>query len=182
MEYLKRGKIVIKLSKLKVNPKNPRLIKDARFKKLCENIKALPEGLKLRPIVIDAKGVIIAGNMRFRALLELGYKEVPDDWVRTADDFTVEQVKRFMITDNVGYGEWDWDIIGNEWDAKELDAWGLSIPVFESATDEKDPFDDEGITAKNQFGIIIMCDNEVSQEKAYSELVEKGYNCKIVVT
>ena len=132
---------MIKLSTIKTNPANPRLIKDDKFKKLCDNIKALPEGLSLRPIVVDEQGIILGGNMRFKALLELGYKDVPDEWIKPASGFTPEQVKRFIITDNVGYGEWDWDIIGNEWDVHELEAWGLDIPDF--AVTELDAEEDD---------------------------------------
>ena len=134
---------MIKLSTLIPNPSNPRLIKDDKFHKLCENIKALPEGLKLRPIVVDANNVILGGNMRFKALRELGYKEVPDEWVASAKDLTPEQIKRFIITDNVGYGEWDWDMVKADWDTKELDDWGLDIPDF-AVTEleaEEDEFD-----------------------------------------
>ena len=134
---------MIKLSTLIPNPSNPRLIKDDKFHKLCENIKALPEGLKLRPIVVDENNVILGGNMRFKALRELGYKEVPDEWVASAKDLTPEQIKRFIITDNVGYGEWDWDMVKADWDTKELDDWGLDIPDF-AVTEleaEEDEFD-----------------------------------------
>ena len=134
---------MIKLSTLIPNPSNPRLIKDDKFHKLCENIKALPEGLKLRPIVVDANKVILGGNMRFKALRELGYKEVPDEWVASAKDLTPEQIKRFIITDNVGYGDWDWDMVKADWDTKELDDWGLDIPDF-AVTEleaEEDEFD-----------------------------------------
>ena len=132
---------MIKLSTLIPNPSNPRLIKDDKFHKLCENIKALPEGLKLRPIVVDENNVILGGNMRFKALRELGYKEVPDEWVASAKDLTPEQIKRFIITDNVGYGDWDWDMVKADWDTKELDDWGLDIPDF--AVTELDAEEDE---------------------------------------
>jgi len=134
---------MIKLSTLIPNPSNPRLIKDDKFHKLCENIKALPEGLKLRPIVVDENNVILGGNMRFKALKELGYKEVPEEWVASAKDLTPEQTKRFIITDNVGYGEWDWDMVKADWDTKELNDWGLDIPDF-AVTEleaEEDEFD-----------------------------------------
>lgn len=121
---------MIKISSIIPNPHNPRFIKDDKFKKLCENIKALPEGLALRPIVVDENNVVLGGNMRLKALIELGYKEVPDDWVKPASGFTPEQIKRFIITDNVGYGEWDWDMIASDWDVDELKDWGMDIPEF----------------------------------------------------
>lgn len=116
---------MIKISKIKNNPNNPRLIKDDKFIKLCNSIKQFPKMMELRPIVVDEQGVIQGGNMRFKALLELGYKELPDTWVKYANDFTPDEFKQFIIKDNVGFGEWDWDIIANEWDTSELEEWGL---------------------------------------------------------
>lgn len=132
---------MIKISSIIPNPHNPRFIKDDKFKKLCENIKALPEGLALRPIVVDENNVVLGGNMRLKALIELGYKEVPDDWVKPASGFTPEQIKRFIITDNVGYGEWDWDMIASDWDVDELKDWGMDIPDF--AVKEVDAEEDD---------------------------------------
>ena len=84
--------------------------------------------LELRPIVIDDDGTILGGNMRFRALLELGYKEIPDSWVRKASELTDEEKQRFIIEDNVPFGEWDWEKLANEWDDKLLEEWGVDIP------------------------------------------------------
>jgi len=120
----------MRLSEIKVNPSNPRLIKDDRFKKLCNSIKDFPKMMTLRPIVIDTNGVILGGNMRFKALKELGYKEVPDEWVKRADELTDEEKQRFIIEDNVPFGEWDWDMLANEWDHEQLAEWGLEIPDF----------------------------------------------------
>ena len=125
----------MKLSNLKLNPKNPRLIKDDKFKKLVKSIQDFPEMMEKRPIVcvtdVDGKLYPLGGNMRLKALQELKYKDVPDTWVVLADDWTVEQRNEFVIKDNVGFGEWDWDQLANEWDADMLTEWGLDVPVFD---------------------------------------------------
>ena len=120
----------MKLSKIKNNPNNPRIIKDDKFKKLCESIKALPKMMELRPIVVDDNFVVQGGNMRLKALNELGYKEIPDEWVKQAKDFNEDELKEFIIKDNVGFGEWDWDDLANNWDVDKLEEWGLDIPDF----------------------------------------------------
>jgi ParB-like chromosome segregation protein Spo0J len=121
----------MKLSQIKANPNNPRLIKDERFAKLCKSIQEAPKFMALRPIIIDGEGMILGGNMRYKALLHLGYKEVPDTWVKRADDLTEEERRRFIISDNVGFGDWDWEGVANEWDVEELADWGLDVPDFE---------------------------------------------------
>jgi hypothetical protein len=120
----------MKLSQIKPNPNNPRLIKDERFEKLCKSIQEAPKFMALRPIIIDGEGMILGGNMRYKALLHLGYKEVPDTWVKRADDLTEEERRRFIISDNVGFGEWEWETVANEWDVEELADWGLDVPDF----------------------------------------------------
>jgi hypothetical protein len=128
----------MKLSDIKPNPNNPRIIRDARFAKLKQSIEQFPKMLALRPIVIDGNNVALGGNMRLRALKELGYKEIPDDWVRRADELTEDEQRRFIIVDNVGFGENDWDVLANEWDADELTDWGLELPgwAIEPEADE----------------------------------------------
>jgi hypothetical protein len=120
----------MKLSTIKSNPNNPRIIKDEKFKKLCESIKALPKMMELRPIVVDENFIVQGGNMRLKALNELGYKDIPETWVKQAKDFTEEELKEFIIKDNVGFGEWDWDDLANNWDVEKLEEWGLDIPDF----------------------------------------------------
>jgi len=120
----------MKLSQIKSNPNNPRIIKDEKFKKLCESIKALPKMMELRPIVVDDNFIVQGGNMRLKALNELGYKDIPDTWVKQAKDFNEDELKEFIIKDNVGFGEWDWDYLANNWDVEKLEEWGLDIPDF----------------------------------------------------
>ena len=118
----------MKLKDIKANPNNPRVIRDDKFKKLRNSIESFPQMMALRPIVIDTDNVILGGNMRFRALQDLGYKEVPDEWVKKADELTEEQKREFIIKDNSGFGAWDWDSLANEWDAEQLSEWGLDMP------------------------------------------------------
>ena len=123
---------MIKVSKLKKNPSNPRQIKGDKLDKLKASIEQFPAMMELRPIVIDADGVILGGNMRFAAIKALGMKEIPDTWVKQADELTDEEKQRFVISDNAGFGEWDWDAIANEWDHLPLADWGVDVPGFES--------------------------------------------------
>jgi hypothetical protein len=116
--------IKTKLSEVKLNPNNPRLIKDDNFKKLVQSIKDFPEMLEIRPIVVNADMVILGGNMRFKACKEAGLKEVP---IIIADNLTEEQQREFLIKDNVSGGEWDWSLL-SEWDSEQLENWGLDIP------------------------------------------------------
>ena len=117
----------VKISAIKSNPNNPRLIKDDKFHKLVKSIKEFPQMLELRPIVVNDEMVILGGNMRHKACIEAGLKEVT---IVKASELTEEQQKEFIIKDNVGFGEWDWDILANEWNTESLEEWGLTIPNF----------------------------------------------------
>ena len=117
----------VSISQVKTNPNNPRLIKDHKFKKLVSSIKEFPEMLELRPIVVDNDNIVLGGNMRLRACKEAGLKEVH---IIKADQLTEKQQREFIIKDNVGFGEWDWDDLANEWDVDELEDWGLDLPVY----------------------------------------------------
>lgn len=121
----------VKISNVIPNKDNPRLIKDQKFKKLVKSIKEFPEMLKLRPIVVNKNMVVLGGNMRLKASVEAGLKEV---WILKADNITEEQEKEFIVKDNIGFGDWDWDILANEWDTKELQDWGMDVwnPSLES--------------------------------------------------
>ena len=124
----------MQLSKIKPNPNNPRIIKDDKFKKLLKSITDFPQMMEKRPIVcvtdVDKKIYPLGGNMRLKALQELKYKDIPDNWIMMADDWTEEQRREFVIKDNVGYGEWDWDELANNWDNEKMEEWGLQIPNF----------------------------------------------------
>tara|TARA_R110000772_G_C13283948_1_gene437411 strand:+ start:34 stop:573 length:540 start_codon:yes stop_codon:yes gene_type:complete len=121
----------VKISKVVPNKNNPRIIKDQKFKKLVQSINEFPEMLRLRPIVVNKDMVVLGGNMRLKACAEAGLKEV---WILKADKLTEDQQKEFIVKDNIGFGEWDWDILANAWDTKELQDWGMDVwnPSLES--------------------------------------------------
>jgi DNA modification methylase len=123
----------VKISKVKGNPSNPRIIKNDKFKKLVKSIQEFPEMLKLRPIVVDEDMMVLGGNMRLKASKDAGLKEV---WIEVAEGLTEEQKKEFIVKDNVGFGEWEWDMLANEWDSVQLADWGLD--VWENL-DDKEP-------------------------------------------
>jgi DNA modification methylase len=135
-----------KLSEIKSNPNNPRIIKDDKFRKLVNSIQEFPKMLEIRPIVVNSDMIVLGGNMRLKACKEAGLKEVP---VIFADDLTEDEQKQFIIKDNVGFGEWDWDMLANEWDAEQVAEWGLDIPEFsikEELEAEEDDYEmSEGI-------------------------------------
>lgn len=117
----------MRITDIKPNPNNPRIIKDNKFKLLVKSIQEFPEMLELRPIVIDENNIVLGGNMRLKACIEAGLTDVP---VKVAT-LTEQQKNEFIIKDNVGYGEWDWDDLANNWDVEQLTEWGLDIPNFD---------------------------------------------------
>ena len=130
----------IDLSKVKPNPNNPRIIKDDRFKKLVKSLSDFPEMMEKRPIVCvtDVDGLIypLGGNMRLKALKELKFKQIPPTWVTMADEWTEEQRREFVIKDNVGYGEWDFEDLATNWDVEQLEEWGLDVGGFDVDAEE----------------------------------------------
>jgi DNA modification methylase len=116
------------ITEIQLNPNNPRVIKDDKFKKLVKSIQEFPQMLEIRPIVVNDQMVVLGGNMRLKACIEAGLTEVP---VIKASSLTPEQQNEFIIKDNVGFGEWEWDVLANEWDVEKLTQWGLDIPDYE---------------------------------------------------
>ena len=115
---------LVRINKIKPNASNPRVIKTLKFKKLVKSIKELPSMLKLRPIVVDENYIILGGNMRYKACIEAGLKEIP---IIVANELTEDEKQAFVIKDNLSFGEWDYDLLSNEWDSVELDDWGLDV-------------------------------------------------------
>lgn len=130
----------VKISEVKTNPKNPRLIKDDKFRKLVKSIQEFPQMLELRPIVVDENNIVLGGNMRLKACKEAGLKEV---FIVKADNLTELQKDEFIVKDNVGFGEWDWDMLANEWDTEKLDEWGLDLPVDLAVAEELEAEEDD---------------------------------------
>ena len=145
----------MKLTEIKSNPNNPRVIKDHKFEKLKKSITEFPKMMELRPMVINADNVILGGNMRFKALKDLGYKEVPEEWVKQASDLTEEETRRFIIADNVGFGEHDWEMLANEWNTEELEDWGLEGFPFEEVTELEAEEDDYTEPDNMQVDVVL---------------------------
>jgi len=169
---------IVKISEVKPNPKNPRIIKDGKFQKLVKSIQEFPDMLNKRPLVVftdvDNKYVVLGGNMRLKACKEIGLKEIP---IIIADEWTEEQKNEFLIKDNVGFGEWDWDSLANEWDAEKLDDWGLDVPIFK---EDETELKDLSSTIDNLYRIEIVCKDEEHQENSYNKLIEQGYECRLL--
>ena len=164
----------VKISEIKLNPNNPRLIKDDKFKKLVKSIQEFPEMLDIRPIVVNSDMIILGGNMRFKACKEAGLKEIP---IIIADNLTEEQQREFLIKDNTSGGEWDFEMLANEWDVEQLEEWGLDVPNFESQDLEQK---DLSSTIENLYRIEVICKDEEHQENTYNKLIEQGYECRLL--
>jgi len=162
----------VKINEVKSNPNNPRIIKDDKFKKLVASIKELPQMLELRPIVVNEDMIVLGGNMRLKACKEAGLKEIP---IIKASELNEEQQRAFIIKDNVGFGEWDWDALANEWDAEQLDEWGLDVPIFDAGE-----LDDLSEQIQPSFRIEVLCKDEEHQEKTYNKLIADGLECKLL--
>ena len=158
----------MKLSEIKPNPNNPRVLRDERFAKLKQSIQEFPKMMALRPMVVDSEGFILGGNMRYRALQDLGFKEIPNDWVKRAEELTEDEKQRFIIADNVGFGDWDWDALGNDWEAEQLTDWGLEIPGWVAAGEGEENEGENKYTQK--------IDTPVYEPKNEKPKIEELYN------
>jgi ParB-like chromosome segregation protein Spo0J len=155
--------ILEKIQNVKLNPNNPRLIKDDKFKKLVQSIKDFPEMLNIRPIVVNKDMIILGGNMRYKACKEAGLKEIPI----IITDLTEDQQREFLIKDNTSGGEWDWEVLANEWDTDQLEAWGLDLIGFDLNADEltEDFSLPEGDKAPFQQMTFTLADEQAEQIK-----------------
>ena len=162
---------LLKISEVKENPKNPRKINDTMFKQLVKSIQDFPNMLEMRPLVIDENNIVLGGNMRLKALKKLGYDEIP---VIKVNDLTEEQKDQFIIKDNLSYGEWDWDLIYDDWNIDELKDWGMDIKD-EIEYKEIVENDDETLWFLN-----IEFDNEADIEYWFDKLKNEGLKCKII--
>jgi hypothetical protein len=166
---------------LKPNDSNPRLINDAQFIKLKESLKSFPKMMELRPIIVDENNIIQGGNMRFKALKDLGFKEIPETWVKQAKDFTAEELREFIIKDNVSFGLWDFDILAADWDKDQLIEWGLDIPFYgiaannmtEQDIDITENFDPIGVSGNLQRVVFIFDGKE--EAESYLKALNVNY-------
>ena len=172
---------LINIQEVKPNENNPRFIKDYKFKKLVKSIKEFPEMLKLRPIVVNSDMVVLGGNMRLKACKEAGLKEV---WILKADDLTEQQQREFIVKDNVGFGEWDWDVLGNEWNTQQLEDWGLEVIGFDVDKDDlSDSFSlPDGDKAPFQQQTYTLADAQAEQIKNAISDVKKTEEYNYVET
>lgn len=150
----------ISISQIKANPNNPRVIKDDKFAKLVKSINDFPEMLKLRPVVVNDDMIVLGGNMRLKACKEAGLKQIP---IIKASSLTPEQQREFIIKDNVGFGEWDWELIANEWDAEQVMEWGLDIPDFKIEAEAQE--DDYEIPDEIETDIVLGDLFEIGQHR-----------------
>lgn len=153
----------ITLDKIQPNTNNPRLIKDYKFNKLVKSLKDFPDMLKIRPIVVNKDFVILGGNMRYQAAIEANLKEV---WI-TKVDLTEDQEREFIIKDNVGFGEWDWDLLANDWDNKKLNEWGLDVWMPTEQEDLEDFFTEDNTDEKESDKKRIVLEYD---EDKYNEI------------
>lgn len=173
---------------VKANPNNPRIIKDDKFAKLVKSINEFPQMLNLRPIVVNDDMVVLGGNMRLKACKEAGLKEIP---IIKASELTEQQQKEFIVKDNVGYGEWDWNDLANNWDAQELQDWGLDIPGFDAIEVEAEEDDfavpDGGIETDIVLGDLfeigehrLLCGDSTDSDQV--ALLMNGQKAELVFT
>tara|TARA_R110000744_G_scaffold65550_7_gene134421 strand:+ start:1692 stop:2249 length:558 start_codon:yes stop_codon:yes gene_type:complete len=181
---------IVNIDLINLNEDNPRFIKDNKFKKLVNSIRDFPEMLKLRPLVLNEDMVVLGGNMRLKACIHLNMTEVPiiiftQEMADKANEKLIaygqkpktyiQWSKEFLIKDNVGFGEWDWDTLANEWEVKLLNDWGMDVPKFDAPEIE-----DLSDTLTSMFRLEVETESEEEQEKLYNELIEKGYICRIL--
>lgn len=176
---------MIQINKLKNNPNNPRTIDNDALEKLMRSISQFPEMMEKRPMICvtdtDGKLFPLGGNMRLKAIKKLGMKEIPDNWIMLADDWTKEQRKEFVIKDNASLGSWNFEALVDGWDIEELEEWGVDTSGWD---DEEESTEKEQIDLSDDldiaFKIEIECENESEQEKLYNELINRGLQCKLL--
>jgi len=168
------------INEIKPNPNNPRIIKDDKFKKLVKSIQDFPQMLELRPIVIDENNIVLGGNMRLKACIEAGLTDVP---VKQAKELTEEQKKEFIVKDNVGFGEWDWSDLANNWETEELEEWGLDIIGFSNVDDLGEGFTlPDGDKSPFQQMTFTLADEQATQLKNAIEEIKSTEEYKYVET
>lgn len=168
----------ISINSLLKNPSNPRIIKDHKFKQLMSSIREFPQMMTLRPIIIDEHNIVLGGNMRLQAIKELGYVDIPAEWVKKVKGLSEERKKEFVIKDNANFGEWNWDELANEWDEKNLNDWGLDIPNFNEEPDNNE--NDHLNVPIPHYTLKIKFVNQQDCQRLFEELAGKGYDVKIV--
>ena len=175
---------MIKVSNIKNNPNNPRTIDEDKLEKLKRSIKSFPEMMEKRSMIcvtdVDGKLYPLGGNMRLRAIKDLGMKEIPKSWVSMADEWTEEQRREFIIKDNASLGDWDLEDLQENWDLDLISEWGVDLEldeVEESTEKEQIDLSDD---VNGFFEVIVTADSEREQEEIYNNLIERGYKCRVL--
>jgi hypothetical protein len=172
----------MELNKLKANKNNPRRISEHKLEQLKKSIYSFEKMLEARPIIVNKDFKILGGNMRYTALLDLGYDTIPDHWVKVVE-FTKEEEREFIIKDNLGYGEWDWDMLHIEWKAEELQEWGMEINNWQNELLEVGEYEDKNLYNEpsvtddeySKFEIIMLHDNKKKFLNILNYIQEKYY-------
>ena len=175
---------MIKVSNIKNNPNNPRTINDDKLEKLKRSIKSFPEMMEKRSMIcvtdVDGKLYPLGGNMRLRAIKDLGMKEIPKSWVSMADEWTEEQRREFIIKDNANLGDWNLEDLQENWDLDLISEWGVDLEldeVEESTEKEQIDLSDD---VNGFFEVVVTADSEREQEEIYNDLIERGYKCRVL--
>lgn len=172
----------MKIDKIYKNPNNPRKISDAELNKLMKSIEKFPKMMELRPIIYNNEGMILGGNTRYEAIKKLGYKEIPDNWLKKANELTDKEQLEFIIKDNRLAGEFDYDILTEFFEADDLLEWGFegfelgNELVLTNEMGRKDLSDSIGET----FEVIIELESESEQEILFNKLNGEGYKCRVL--
>ena len=159
---------VLLIGEVRLNPDNPRIIRDEKFKKLVRSLSAFPTMSLVRPLVIDENNVVLGGNMRLRAMQESGWTEVP---VIQVTDWSEDKKREFIAKDNIGYGEWNWEVLANEWDVVELEEWGLDVPKIDETTEIDEQEADPTV-------LEVKADSLEQLDDLADELKGRGFNVK----
>jgi len=159
-------------------PKNPRFIRDERFKALVASVRDNPEFMPARPIIVDEAGTILGGNMRYRACKDLGMTELPAAWVQRVTGWSVEKKRRFIILDNRPFGEDDFDLLANEWDMAELLAAGFEEKELGDLMPDAAGNIASGEQIREQYVIMITCRDELQQTELLDRFLAEGLTCK----
>jgi len=174
-----KGDPIMKIKDIKTNPNNPRTITPERRRKLIDSLTRNPRFMELRGIILDEDNMIRAGSQRFDVLVnDLGYKEIPDEWIQKATDFTEDELHEFVVMDNISYGSWDWDLLNRDYKIEEVKYWGVEIPVEVDPPGLKQNLKDQDMipdTKKNQFKVtrgdtwrlgdhLLYCGDSTQQE------------------
>ena len=167
-------------------PSNPRNITREKLALLKKSVQEHPDMLSLRGLLVyqleNGHYIAIGGNMRLKAMQELGYTEAP--CVIVPKETPIEEIKAYSIIDNNGFGKWDWDMLANEWDENQLTDWGVDLPIFDGASQSggagDKPEKDLSDKVVDVYEVVVECMGEAEQERIFNKLTGEGYKCRVL--